>query len=253
MDWEDIGKAAGKFFLILIEYSFKICATAAAIITLAAPGSFSAKLSAGFGSLSMALRKLVNAPSSLMEMGRMINDYNTQAAATFNETYGAEAVSGLLYKLNAGIEYFVSVYGNITGSPFSTIFSTLLVFLAFYVLAWVLRFARQKGKGSFLVQMERALGDKIFKRNKKPVTPTNISNVSRRERPKPPRSNFRSRASTTRARVSNPHVYSTKTSSKNPTQGRSAGPDSNPGFSASGSAHPDSQSLAYLLEAARSS
>lgn len=166
MEWEDIGKATGKLFLTVIEYSFKLCAGVAACITIGTRGSFSQKIAAGFGSLSQVLHNLVQTPSQMMEMGTIINAYHTQTAAMFTETYGVNALNGLLLRLNGTIEYLIDIYQNFSGGPLVTIAATLLVFLSFYLLAWVLRFARQKGRGSFLVRMERKLGERIFRRKK---------------------------------------------------------------------------------------
>ena len=162
IDWERTGRRAGRFFLFLLEYCFKFFATVVAGIILAADGSFSTKLATGFGSLSQVIRKVLGTPREIGNMATVINDYNTLTAADFNAKYGADAVNGVLSYLNEGIVYFQDVYYNLTSQPFSTIFAVGVAFSVLYLLARVLRFARQKGQGSVLVQLERKLGDRVF-------------------------------------------------------------------------------------------
>jgi hypothetical protein len=163
MDWERIGKAAGKALLLILEYFFKFAAFMVAGIVLSADGTFGAKLAAGFGSLSPVLRQLFETPGKVQEVAGVVHDYNTLTAAAFNEQYGAGAVHGVLSWLNEGVLYFQAVYQNLVRQPFTTLAATVLAFLVLYLLARVLRFARQKGQGSVITRVERRLGERVFR------------------------------------------------------------------------------------------
>ncbi len=168
MDWERIGIAAGRFFLRLIEYCFKACALLAAGIVMVAPGGFSQKIGAGFSNLSGVLRQLAELPSEIRSMAVLIKDYNTLPPSTFNEMYTAGIEPVMAYLNNINI-YFELLGQSLSSRPLATLGAALVLFASFYLLAWVIRFYRQKGQGSWKTQMEREFGDKIFKLSPKPL------------------------------------------------------------------------------------
>lgn len=178
MEWEDVGRVVGKFFLAFLEYSFKLCAVVAAGITIGTKGTFADKITNGFDSLSLTLRQMLDVPGKLMEMGTLVHDFNTQPADVFTSTYGVGATNNLLLTLNRVIEYFIGVYENFSRSPLVTATAMLLIFLTFYLLAWVLRFTRQNGRGSFLVRLERKLAEKTFNRDSSPAASPSTSTPS---------------------------------------------------------------------------
>jgi hypothetical protein len=162
IDWERIAKAAGRFSLLLLEYSIKLSAIAVTAVALAAQGSFLTKLGTGFGSISIALRNIFTAPAEIYEAANLIHKYNTMSAAAFNEQFGADAINGVLAYLNVGIVYLQTVYQNFANQPFSTFFAAFIAFFILYLISLVLRFARQKGQGSFLNRLERKLSGHVF-------------------------------------------------------------------------------------------
>ncbi|MDX1639097.1 MAG: hypothetical protein R3281_14095 [Balneolaceae bacterium] len=165
MDWEDIGRGAGKFFLAALEYCFKICAFVAAAIAINTQGVLTDKISNSFTALPLSLRRLLELPGELMEMGTIIHDYHSQTIAAFTKAYGVGATNNVLQTLNGAVEYVIGVYNNVTQSPLSTMVAMLVVFSTFYLLARVLRFARQRGEGSYLTRLERKLAAKVYGRN----------------------------------------------------------------------------------------
>ena len=165
-DYVTVSKKLGIFGLWLLEKSFKLVAIVAAGVVLSANGTFAEKLKTGFSSLSGALRKLFEFPAEMDRMGTIIHDYNHLTAAQFNTQYGSEALDSLLWNLNAGIDYLILVYQNLTNQPISTLVACALAFGTFWILSRVLRFYRQKGRGTWLVRLERRLGEKIFKLNR---------------------------------------------------------------------------------------
>ena len=171
IDWEDILKSGGKLFLLVLEYSVKLTAVVVAAVTLSARGTFGEKLGAGFSSLSPSLRKLFDAPSEISGAASVIHEYHTLPASAFHEQYGADAINGVLAYLNGGIVYLQTVTQNFANQPFSTFFAALVAFGGLYLLSFILRFARQKGQGSYLTRLERRLASRIFDEFKAPPRP----------------------------------------------------------------------------------
>lgn len=153
---------SAKPILFLLEYLFKLSAGVIAAIVLGAGGSFFGKLGTGFGSIAGVLRQIAEWPERLAYLGKVIQDYNTLTASTFNERYGGEAMNRVMESLNEGVVYGQAVYQNLTHQPLATIVATLIAFLIFYLIGRTCRFFRQKGQGSFLIKKERELGKRVF-------------------------------------------------------------------------------------------
>lgn len=171
VEWENVIKSGGKLFLLFLEYCVKVTAVVVTAVTLSARGAFGEKLGTGFSSLSPSLRKLFDSPSEISGAASMIHEYHTLSAAAFNEQYGTEAISGVLAYLNGGIVYLQTVAQNFASQPFSTFFAALVAFGSLYLLSFILRFARQKGQGSYLTRLERKLAARIFDEFKTPASP----------------------------------------------------------------------------------
>lgn len=152
-------------FLFLLEYLLKFSAGVISLIVLGDPGSFFGKLRTGYGSLLNVYEKIAEWPGDLVYIGSIINDYNTLTASAFNQRYGGDALNSVMDALNNGVVYFQAVYRNLSYDPFSTIAATIIAFVSFYFSARACRFIRQKGQGSYIVQKERQLGDRIFRKN----------------------------------------------------------------------------------------
>ncbi len=148
--------------LFVLEYMFKFFAGVGAAIVLAAEGSFIMKTGAGFNSLIPALRQISDIPGQLGYIAKVVNDYQTLTAASFNERYGGEAVSLTMDRLNEGVNYIQDVYQNLTQQPVTTITASIIVFLIFYLIGRISRFTRQRGKGSVIDRVERKLGQQVF-------------------------------------------------------------------------------------------
>ncbi|MDZ7772991.1 MAG: hypothetical protein U5K31_09690 [Balneolaceae bacterium] len=151
--------------LFLMEYLLKAAAGLAALITLAAPGSFPEKLATGFGSLGEAVRRVVAWPDQAAWLARVIEDYNTLTAAAFNQRYGGEALNQVMAHLNRAVDFGQAVYGNVSLQPVATVSAVLLAFLACWISARGCRFVRQRGQGSWLTRRERKWGDRVFEKD----------------------------------------------------------------------------------------
>lgn len=167
VDWERVAKVAGRGFLLFLEYCIKLSAFVVTAVVLTANGTFGTKLSTGFASISPSLRKLFNAPGDILEAGHLINQYHAMPAEAFEAQYGAGAINGVLAYLNGGITYLEEVGQSFASQPFATFFASILAFFSLYILSLVIRFARQKGQGSFLNRLERRLGEKVFESEEK--------------------------------------------------------------------------------------
>lgn len=163
MDWEYIGAAVGRFFLASIEYCFKGLALLSAGIALGTPGVFMEKFSTGFASLTSVIRNVFELPAELSRQAFLISEYNNMPASAFVDTYGAQNIDAVFAYFSNAVNFFSRVEENLTGNFFATISAAALLFAIFYLLAWVLRFARQKGQGSWKVQLERRFAEKVFK------------------------------------------------------------------------------------------
>lgn len=152
--------------LFIIEYCFKIAAPLAAVIAMAAEGGFMTKVIEGFRSLPEAVREIIWWIKNIPEVGRIVDDYNTLTAATFNQKYGAGAVNYVMDYLNEGVSYLQQVYLNLSDQPISTVLAAVIVFLILYLLARGVRFVRQEGQGSFVTKFERRTGNRIFKKRR---------------------------------------------------------------------------------------
>ena len=152
-----------QLILIPIEFCFKLAAPLAAVISMAAQGSFGNKIVEGFQSLPEAVREIIWWFSNISEIGTIIDDYNTMTAAGFNQKYGAGAINSVMAYLNEGVAYLERVYVNLAEQPFITILAAFIVFMIFYLAARIVRFIRQQGQGSVVTKMERKMGNRVFK------------------------------------------------------------------------------------------
>lgn len=151
-----------NFFLLLLEYVFKLSAGIITIIVLGAQNSFFSKLGSGYGSFMQVYDAIASWPERLDYIGAVIQDYNTLTASTFHQRYGGEAINRVMETLNEAVSYFQAVYQNLAHQPFATVAAALVAFLSFYICARLFRFIRQRGKGSYLVRKEREIGDRVF-------------------------------------------------------------------------------------------
>lgn len=153
-------------FLFIFELCFKLAASLAAIIAMAAQGGVVSKVMAGFYSLPEAVREIIWWVKNIPEIGKIVNDYNTLTAANFNQKYGSGAVNYVMDYLNEAVNYLQQVYLNISGQPLATVLAAVIVFLIFYLVARIARFVRQEGQGSFVTRFERRTGHRVFKKKK---------------------------------------------------------------------------------------
>lgn len=249
MDWQPIGKAVAQFFLMLIEYSFKICAVIASFLVLGTQGSFTDKFQAGFSSLSRGIRKLIELPADITEISVLLNQYSTQTPARFAETYGADTANALLLKINGMTQYLLDISANLNRSPLVTLSAALLVFFSIYLMGWVIRFARQQGQGSLMVRMERNLGERIFGT---PAPRRKRKRVKRKKRA----SGSRKTAGNTSIPASNGTTQKTSKSLKKKRRNKSAKKKNMRTREKVDRVTPkkdvDSQTLKYIIESARS-
>ena len=152
-----------QVLLFILEYCLKLAAPLAAIISMAAPAGFFSKIIAGFRSLPDAIREIIWWIGNIPEIGRIVNDYNTLTAASFNQKYGSGAVNYVMDYLNEGVAYLQRVYVNLAEQPITTILAAGIIFLIFYITARLVRFVRQEGQGSFIARYERRKGERIFR------------------------------------------------------------------------------------------
>lgn len=164
MDWERVGKIGYQFALTVIEWGFKLCAFVAGWLALGASGSFGQKLWVGFGSLSDCLRQLFAFPATFNEISWVAREYHQIGGAEFQEIYGLTPIDQFVNTLSGVFIFFHQVSINLSEAPFLTIIAGFLVFSTFYLLSRIIRFARQKGRGSWLCRFEQRLGDRVFGR-----------------------------------------------------------------------------------------
>lgn len=136
-------------------------------VVLIADGGFGMKLGTGFSSISASLRSLFEAPGDIIGAAHLIDEYHNLSAAAFEARHGAEAINGVLAYLNGGITYLQDIGQNFATQPFATFFASLISFASLYFISLVIRFARQKGQGSFLNRLERRLGERVFENQAK--------------------------------------------------------------------------------------
>lgn len=171
INWERIGRIAGKSFLFFLEYCIKLSAFVVTAVVLSAKGSFGTKLGTGFSSISPSLRSLFEAPGEIVGAAATIHDYNTMTEAAFNVQYGANAIHNVLAYLDGGIVYVNTVMSNFGSQPFATFFAAIISFWSLYMISLVLRFARQKGQGSYFNKLERKLSDRIYETSRRLTKP----------------------------------------------------------------------------------
>ncbi len=180
MDWAQIGKISYQFLLSVIEWGLKICAFVAGLLALGAKGSFGVKFATGYGALSSTLRQLFEIPVTFKEISWAAREYQQVGRAEFQEVYGLAPIDQLVASLNGFFGFFNQISTNLSQETFISLAVTLLVFLSFYLLARVLRFARQRGRGSWFCRMEQRLGDRVFNRVV-PDLPTKIRKASKQK------------------------------------------------------------------------
>lgn len=180
MNWEKIGKISYQIALIVIEWGFKLCAFVATGMALSTKGPLGTKISSGFGSLSHGLRQLIEAPAEFKEISWAARKYHQVGHAEFQESYGLAPIDQLVSSLTNFFVFVDQIAGNFSQNPLVSIIAAIVVFVSLYLLAWVIRFARQKGQGSLLYRFEKRLGDRIFNR-KDSITKKRIKNTAKRD------------------------------------------------------------------------
>lgn len=178
INWERIGKAAGKGFLFFLEYCIKISAFVVTGVVLATNGSFGAKLGTGFSSISPTLRGLFEKAGEIPGIATMIHDFNVMSTNAFQAKHGVNAVNSVFAYLDGGIVYVQTVMNNFANQPFSTFLAAFLSFGSLFMLGLVLRFARQKGQGSHFNRLERKLSERIYAGSNRLTNPTPKTNPS---------------------------------------------------------------------------
>lgn len=151
-----------QIVLLIIEFCFKLAAPLAAIVSLAAGGGFFSKFLSGFRSLPRAIREIVWWVQHIPEIGKIVEDYNTLTAASFNAKYGSGAINYVMAYFNEGLTYLQQVYQNLAEQPVVTVLAAGSVFLSLYLLGRLVRFIRQRGQGSVITKFERRTGHRIF-------------------------------------------------------------------------------------------
>ncbi|MEX0684969.1 MAG: hypothetical protein WD267_09135 [Balneolales bacterium] len=159
---ERIAIIFNNIVLFLLEYFLKVSSGIAGLIVLGADGSFFTKLVTGYHSLLPVIGEIIKFPERMTYTWTVVDDYNTLTAASFNQRYGAQAVNHVMVSMNDGVAYFQSVYQNLAFQPIGTVFAFLVAFLSLYLLGRGICFIRQKGQGSYLAQMERKMGNRVF-------------------------------------------------------------------------------------------
>lgn len=179
MDWEKVGKLAYYLLLYVIEWGFKICAVVAGWFALAASGNLGMRIGSGFSSLSFGLRRLIEIPAGFQKMSYMISDYNRMGQEIFQQTYGTGALDRFMAFLDEGVTALHRISENLSQHSFATVAATLIVFSTFYLLARIIRFARQKGRGSWAQRWERRIGNSVFSSSKERVA-QKVSEISQK-------------------------------------------------------------------------
>lgn len=167
MDLEKVGKISYQFALSVIEWGFKICAIVAGMIALAANGSIGNKIAAGFSSLPEGIRALCAFPASFRKMSWTAREYQEMGGVQFEQAYGTTPLNQLIHSLSGHFTFFHDISNNLAQAPFVSFIAALSAFICFYMLARIIRFARQRGKGSYLSQIELELGDRVFNRRER--------------------------------------------------------------------------------------
>lgn len=167
MNWEKVGKASYQFSLSVIEWGFKLCALVAGMLALAANGSFGNKVGTAFGSLPEGLRQLFTFPSAFNKMSWTAREYHQMGEGRFREAYGMMPVDQLIGSLSGYFSFFHEISVSLSRAPLMSVTAALMAFLSFYVLGRIIRFARQRGQGSYLCRLEQQLGDQVFNRRER--------------------------------------------------------------------------------------
>ena len=74
-----------------------------------------------------------------------------------------------------------AVGANFSNQPFTTFFAAVTGFISLYFTARLLRFYRQNGQGSRLVNLEQKLGERVFRKPAeflKPPTPNSTASAA---------------------------------------------------------------------------
>ncbi|MDX1590887.1 MAG: hypothetical protein R3283_02930 [Balneolaceae bacterium] len=164
IDWERVAVLTGKGVLLLLEYLTKLSAFVVTAVVLSTSGTFGGKLGTGFTSLSAGLRNVFGVPGDLIHLMRELRSYGADIQNYIWEPGGFESLNGILAYLNSSVLYLDSVSANFANQPFSTFFASLIAFVSLYFTARLLRFYRQKGRGSKMVNLEQQLGERVFQK-----------------------------------------------------------------------------------------
>lgn len=164
IDWERLAVLTGKGVLLVLEYMVKLSAFVVTAIVITTSGTFGGKLGTGFSSLSAGLRNVFGVPGDLANLLSELRTYRADAASFIWEPGGYEALNSILSYLNGSILYLDAVGANFSNQPFTTFFAAVMGFVSLYLTARLLRFYRQNGQGSRLVNLEQKLGERVFRK-----------------------------------------------------------------------------------------
>lgn len=173
IDWRRVIIWLGHIAFWLIEILFKLLALVAGTVAVGSPGRFGNKLSSGFTSLSSGLRNLVEAPYELIHYGRAILDYNALTPVEFEKVHGRYIVASMMDYFGEIATLVTRIFSNFGDQPLQTLAAGVLAFGAFWLLGRIVRFARQRGRGSVMVRLEQRMGRTIYGRPE--LVPKNVA------------------------------------------------------------------------------
>lgn len=149
--------------LAVPEYILKVASIPAGLI---AAGSAGSAISKAVNGGSKVWTTPIDAVSNFSMLVEISTDYSVLTAKEFTSKYGTEIGNYFVKNLHGVIEWGTQLSHNVNNEPVETIIAVVVITGLLYAGGRVFRFVRQKGQGSYLIKMERKLGQKYWPETK---------------------------------------------------------------------------------------
>ncbi len=156
-------KNALRQTLTVPEYVLKIASIPAGIIAAGSAGSALGKAVSGG---SRVWTTPIDVVSNFRKLVEISHDYSVLTAREFTNKYGTEMGYYVVGILHGFIEWGSQFSHNVNNEPIETILAVIVITSLLYAGGRAIRFIRQKGQGSYLIKLERKIGQKYWPETK---------------------------------------------------------------------------------------
>ena len=137
------------------EHAGKAASIPGGVIAAGSEGNIAEKVSEGYQKIATSIPDAFSKAKYFTEAAY---DFTNSTASEFTNKYGGEVFNAL----QEGFGNFGEYVENFADQPIESVAAGAIAGASMYAMGRLAKFARQKGKGSWLDNLERKAGDKIW-------------------------------------------------------------------------------------------